>query len=76
LEAIDSDVIKTYVRLGWGRLSWQMALKVDGTNGDLHHTCRFSLQRKRGENRLQTKRLLAQLCKFAPNWSAPNLIEH
>ena len=36
LEAIDSDVIKTYVRLGLGvGIVAEMALKVDGTNSDL-----------------------------------------
>ena len=36
LEAIDSDVIKTYVRLGLGvGIVAEMALKDDGTNGDL-----------------------------------------
>ena len=36
LEAIDSDVIKTYVRLGLGvGIVAEMALKDDGTNSDL-----------------------------------------
>ncbi len=36
LEAIDSDVIKTYVRLGLGvGIVAEMAIKDDGTNGDL-----------------------------------------
>lgn len=36
LEAIDSDVIKTYVRLGLGvGIVAEVALKDDGTNGDL-----------------------------------------
>ena len=36
LEAIDSDVIKTYVRLGLGvGIVAEMAVKDDGTNGDL-----------------------------------------
>ncbi len=36
LEAIDSDVIKTYVRLGIGvGIVAEMALRDDGTNGDL-----------------------------------------
>ena len=36
LEAIDSDVIKTYVRLGLGvGIVAEMALRDDGTNGDL-----------------------------------------
>ena len=36
LEAIDSDVIKTYVRLGLGvGIVAEMALKDDGTNADL-----------------------------------------
>jgi LysR family cys regulon transcriptional activator len=36
LEAIDSDVIKTYVRLGLGvGIVAEMALKDDGTNTDL-----------------------------------------
>ena len=36
LEAIDSDVIKTYVRLGLGvGIVAEMALKDDGSNGDL-----------------------------------------
>ncbi len=36
LEAIDSDVIKTYVRLGLGvGIVAEMALKEDGTNSDL-----------------------------------------
>ena len=36
LEAIDSDVIKTYVRLGLGvGVIAEMAIKDDGTNGDL-----------------------------------------
>ena len=36
LEAIDSDVIKTYVRLGLGvGIIAEMAIKDDGTNGDL-----------------------------------------
>jgi LysR family cys regulon transcriptional activator len=36
LEAIDSDVIKTYVRLGLGvGIVAEMALKDDGTNNDL-----------------------------------------
>lgn len=37
LEAIDSDVIKTYVRLGLGvGIVAEMAMEVDGTNNDLH----------------------------------------
>ncbi len=36
LEAIDSDVIKTYVRLGLGvGIVAEMAIRDDGTNGDL-----------------------------------------
>jgi LysR family cys regulon transcriptional activator len=36
LEAIDSDVIKTYVRLGLGvGIVAEMAMQNDGTNGDL-----------------------------------------
>ena len=36
LEAIDSDVIKTYVRLGLGvGIVAEMAIKNDGTNNDL-----------------------------------------
>ena len=36
LEAIDSDVIKTYVRLGLGvGIVAEMAIKEDGTNSDL-----------------------------------------
>ncbi|MES2942196.1 MAG: CysB family HTH-type transcriptional regulator [Pseudomonadota bacterium] len=36
LEAIDSDVIKTYVRLGLGvGIVAEMAIKEDGSNGDL-----------------------------------------
>ncbi len=36
LEAIDSDVIKTYVRLGLGvGIVAEMAIKDDGTNSDL-----------------------------------------
>ncbi|MDB5966660.1 MAG: CysB family HTH-type transcriptional regulator, partial [Polaromonas sp.] len=36
LEAIDSDVIKTYVRLGLGvGIVAEKAIKDDGTNGDL-----------------------------------------
>jgi LysR family cys regulon transcriptional activator len=36
LEAIDSDVIKTYVRVGLGiGIIAEMAIKDDGTNGDL-----------------------------------------
>jgi LysR family cys regulon transcriptional activator len=36
LEAIDSDVIKTYVRLGLGvGIVAEMAIKADGTNNDL-----------------------------------------
>jgi LysR family cys regulon transcriptional activator len=44
LEAIDSDVIKTYVRLGLGvGIVAEMAMEGDGTNNDLHAMAAGSL---------------------------------
>ncbi len=71
LEAIDSDVIKTYVRLGMGvgivaEMAVREVARLMGNKSAGDATSRPPVWPERGPCRLQTRRLPAQLClKFA-----------
>jgi LysR family cys regulon transcriptional activator len=54
----------------------EMALKVDGTNSDLHPYLQVLFSVNVARIAFQTKRLLAQLWQFAELVSPANLIEH